>query len=112
MRAPTVDVSRACNERGKDIYAVKLSSPAYEVNIAIPVAQVEKLKKVPTTPWLSGAMRLGRLAGAAVFWSCDKKKVSILIGHDDQTWDVGIFIPLGTFKTMLREIESCPNDSF
>jgi hypothetical protein len=33
--------------------------------------------------------------------------VGILIGRDDETWDVGITISLSTFQRILREIEAC-----
>ena len=84
---------------------IKVGCSTYEVNVRTRPSEVKKLKKVPGSPWEKGALRLGRSAGADVFWSCDAKKVSILIGYDDQTWDIGVTIPLGVFKTMLREID-------
>lgn len=107
MRPPTVDVEKSLSKPGSDIYNIKIGSERFEVNIAIPVGQAKKLKQVFSTPWEPGSIRLGRSAGSAVFWSCDKRTVSILIGHDDETWDVGFSIPLATLKAIIREIEKC-----
>jgi len=43
--------------------------------------------------------------GLAFFGLFDHGKVSILIGRDDQTWDVGIKIPVRTLNSILREVE-------
>ena len=39
---------------------------------------------------------------AQAHWSCDDAKISILIGHDAETWDIGFWMP----ELVLAEIET------
>ena len=56
---------------------------------------------------LSGALRIGECAGAPVFWStgAESNSISVLVGHDDQTWDFGVALPASTIGEILKRIE-------
>jgi hypothetical protein len=107
MPSASVSVERGYDSSRKAAFLIKVATVTYEVNVWIPVRKIKKLRDVPQTRWLGRALRLGRSAGSDVFWCCDDNKVGILIGRDDETWDVGITISLSTFQRILREIEAC-----
>ena len=94
-------------EEGEHFYAVKVSTPTFEINVRVPSNDVPKLAKVRTTPWENGALRIGESAGAPAFWSSSEGgTVSILVGHDDQTWDIAVLMPPETVDEILREISA------
>jgi hypothetical protein len=92
-------------EDGRPAIAVKIQGPAYELNVWIPVSELPSLRRVPSTRWEKGALRIGRSAGSETFWSCDSGEVFIGVGHDDQTWDFGVLLSEGEFSRLLSEIE-------
>jgi hypothetical protein len=117
--APTGGVSpsvsaEVCLVDSQECYAVKISAPIFEFNVIFAPAEVARLARVRQTPWLTGALEIGRSAGSPVWWSVDEDDspyLSILIGHDDQTWDIGFTLPLTTLDSVLREIEQLQRES-
>ena len=50
-------------------------------------------------------------AGSPAFWCVSDEAdvyLSILVGHDDQTWDIAVSLPLDTIDDIRREIAACP----
>lgn len=93
-------------EDGVAYYAIKISSSFVEFNVTIPGSEIDQLRQVLSTDWASGALRLGTSAGAAVFWCTgDDDTLSVLIGHDDQTWDIGLTLPA---KVVPQILDSLP----
>jgi hypothetical protein len=90
---------------GRPAFAVKIQGAAYELNVWIPVSELSALRKVPSTPWGTGALQIGESAGSASFWSCDSGEIFIGVGHDDQSWDFGASFPESEFARLLSEIE-------
>jgi hypothetical protein len=109
-RRKSADVSvsvEAVLEDGQQFYVVKVSRPVFEVNVRVPSRDVQKFTKVRTTPWESGSLRIGESAGAPAFWALSEDgTVSILIGHDDEIWDIAVSVPPDTIEEILREIEA------
>jgi len=50
-----------------------------------------------------GSLQFGKCLESKVWWSLEKDDVNILIGPDDETWDVGINIPVELYKTIKSE---------
>jgi hypothetical protein len=71
---------------------VKISSERFEVNLRIPRDEVPRLRLVTSADWNKReSIRLGQVGDAAAFWcSGEDGTVSILVGHDDETWDVAV----------------------
>lgn len=65
------------------------------------------LGRVAAARWIDGALRIGRSAGAAVHWSVDLDRLTLLIGHDDQTWDVGLTLPASLLPTIIEAVNRC-----
>lgn len=104
----------AIDAGGAPSYAVKIGADSFEVNVLIPAAEADRLSRVRRTPWEGGALRIGTSAGAPAWWCAgggdiddDTTTVSILIGEDDQTWDVALQLPAEVIDDVLREIDRC-----
>lgn len=85
---------------------LKISSDAFELNVALRIYELERLDKVLSTPWQGGALQLGSSANSAAWWSCDDGEVSICVGHDDQTWDFSISFPVSELAHLRECIET------
>jgi hypothetical protein len=103
----TLDVSggMAVLEDNSSGVAIKIQSIDWELNIYFHPQEINNLKRITETSWIDGSIKAGRSARSDVFWSCDEGSVSILIGHDDQTWDFGVFIPQSEFIKILHEFQ-------
>jgi len=85
-------------------YKVKLQTEVFEINIRIPAAEVDELKLVPSSSWDEGSMQIGESAGAPVFWSTEDGVVALLIGEDDENWDIALSVPVAVVDTILQAI--------
>jgi hypothetical protein len=106
MRKVDVTVDEL-TEDGVDSYAIKISSEFVELNVVIPCSEIQQLRDAHTIPWGSGAIRLGTSAGANVYWSAgDAGTLSVLVGHDDQTWDIGLTLPADVISMIFSGLPS------
>jgi len=90
-------------------YAIRLAMDACELTVHVPMTDVSKIAEVRSTPWLKGALQIGESADAPAFWSVGddeetKDTVSILLGHDDQTWDIAVRMPVSVIDDIARAI--------
>lgn len=85
-------------------YSVKLQSEVFEVNIHIPATEVEELRLVASSTWEEGSMQIGESAGAPVFWSTEDGVVALLIGEDDENWDIALSLPVAVMDTIIEAI--------
>jgi hypothetical protein len=85
-------------------YSVKLQSEVFEVNIRIPADEVEELKLVASTTWEDGSMQIGEASGAPVFWSTEDGVVALLIGEDDENWDIALSVPVAVMDEIIQAI--------
>jgi hypothetical protein len=96
---------------GGPLYVVKIQTDAFELNVWVAIDGVAKFDRVRAAPWMKGAVRIGRSAKSPAFWCVgdeDNQGLSILVGHDDQTWDIAVSLPLDTIDVIRREIAACP----
>jgi hypothetical protein len=105
MQELEITVGEGTLEDGSPAKTIKIQTDTYELNVWIPFDQIELLAMVPSTSWEAGALKIGKAASSDVFWATENDVVSILIGHDDETWDVGIFLPMASFRDVLEKIE-------
>jgi hypothetical protein len=104
----TVDVDYSF-DGDKRFYAVSLSTQTWLALIHVAPEDVERLGEVTSRPWDDGALRIGDSAGASAFWSInsdkDRDTVVILIGEDDETWDISFAVPATTIDEILAAIK-------
>jgi len=68
----------------------------WEVHVWAPLADLSRLSKIRTATWDERrSLQVGTCGGSPVFWAvADGGQATILIGQDDETWDVALMIPL------------------
>jgi hypothetical protein len=96
-----VDVT--LNEAAGSVVVMKLQTPTWEVNIEAPAADFVRLRSIDDADWNARrSLAIGTSAGARVYWAISGEQAMILIGHDDETWDIAVAVPQPT----VREIAS------
>jgi hypothetical protein len=93
-------------DNGEPAIALKLSNETTEVNVQLNIDEAHSLNRVLTLPEESRALLFGKCASSQVHWRRDhEKRFYLLIGHDDETWDVGITLSEATFSQIICKIE-------
>lgn len=109
MTTASISVEKDAAPEGT-LYAIKIGCDEFEINVWVREAELERLSEVRRTPWLSGSLRIGTAAEAAAWWSVSSPDegpptLSILVGHDDETWDFGVTLPLDVLDDVLNAVE-------
>ncbi|HQU82249.1 MAG TPA: hypothetical protein PKY59_03950 [Pyrinomonadaceae bacterium] len=64
------------------------------------------IQNVKTAKWDDrSTVKLGKCLGAQSFWTCENDILSILIGDDDEIWDMGFLMPQTVIEDIISEIE-------
>ena len=88
---------------------VKLQDETWELNIRATTDELWKLAGIQKTDWdQRRTLQVGTCASAPVWWNERDGTVDILVGHDAETWDMGVTIPLGTVHELLEELGEPP----
>jgi len=85
-------------EAGPDgVVAVKLQAPEWELNLRATAAELATLDGIRETDWgARRVLRVGETAGSRVYWAAEGETASIMVGHDDETWDFAVMVPVAT----------------
>ncbi len=90
-----VVVESEVDTEGRTVACAKISGGEWEVNIRATPLEFAELGAIRTATWAARkTIAAGTAAGTPVFWACDGSHVSILIGADDETWDVAVSVPV------------------
>lgn len=64
-----------------------------------------RLGRIRTADWnLRASLAVGESAGAEVFWAATGDSVAILVGHDDETWDFSVVVPLAVVDEITSRV--------
>lgn len=89
---------------------LKIGCALFEANFWIPLPDMEKLKRVRETAPEDESIQIGHSAGSPAFWSRGEGDlVMIVVGDDDQTWDIGLSVPDAIFTEILVKVLSFLN---
>jgi hypothetical protein len=109
----SVSVDPGRDESGAPLYHLKLQTDAFEVNLRVRPQDVPKFEHVRSAAWeRRGSLRIGEAAGSHAFWSVGGEgddSIAVLIGRDDECWDIGLSFPPETIDAIRREIAACPS---
>lgn len=103
---PTVSAEAASHGATSHV-VVKVGTPQLEINVRIPGGDMAKLDGVRLAAWDSRrSLQIGEVAGAGAWWCVDVHAgtLSILVGEDDETWDVAATLPIGTLDAIISEV--------
>ncbi|WP_148613049.1 hypothetical protein [Nocardioides rubriscoriae] len=102
----SVDVDTTYDDSGEEILA-KFSDENWEVNVRARASEFLTLSDIRSFDWNERrATKVGRCAGTNVFWCSDGKTATIMLGHDDETWDVAFSLPVEVIDDLVRQVRS------
>lgn len=103
-RFPCVTLNDCDAAEGDHRYGIKIQLKDAELNISVKPEEMGLFSRVLTASWdHRESIRIGSCCDAPVFWCSDFETVSILIGHDDETWDVSFSLPHSVIEDILAE---------
>jgi hypothetical protein len=72
-----------------DGLALKLQTDAWEVNVYASADDLLRLRDIRTAEWgHRPSIRAGTSGEAKPFWASTGGAAALMIGHDDETWDI------------------------
>ncbi|TDD63536.1 hypothetical protein E1293_43105 [Actinomadura darangshiensis] len=80
-----------------------LQSETWELHIRATLANLSRLNGIREASWEERkSLQIGNCAGSPVFWTiAPDDQATLLIGQDDETWDIGLLIPLTTIDKIV-----------
>jgi hypothetical protein len=110
QHARMVDVSLNVASGGNEaiLVLVKLQSPTWEVNFRATPDELARLEGIRDADWAARrCLQVGESAGSRVYWSADAEMATIMVGHDDETWDFAVTVPLACVDKIVTAAEAC-----
>jgi hypothetical protein len=96
---PTTDHS------GQRCASLNVMTAHYGLVVLLTADEVAHLHQNDPGEWDErGSLRLGRCHENPVFWSADSETLSILSGHDDESWSTSFILPLDQLAVIRREL--------
>lgn len=81
----------------------------YEINIRLTKSEVNYIiENIKSAIWSERqSIKMGKSANTNVFWTYEAEidKISILIGQDDETWDIAFLLPFEVIDKMRKEMK-------
>jgi hypothetical protein len=91
------EVSEGCS--------VKIQAELCEVNVWASAADLLKLRDIRSADWNARrSIAVGRAAGSPVWWCSDGESATLLIGHDDETWDMSLTVPAHVVDEIVAQV--------
>ena len=101
----SVAISAGTVDNGRPCFFVKLSGPDCELNLIVSESELKQLRSVGESRWLARrSVSAGKCLGSPAFWSCEDGRLSVLVGPDDEAWEVGYSAPEALVNQLLQEI--------
>jgi hypothetical protein len=99
-----VTVNLASRRDEPILVAVKLQSSAWELNFRAAPEELAGLGSIREADWVTRrCLHIGTSAGAPVDWSVAGETTTIMVGHDEETWDIAVTVPIATVETIVAE---------
>jgi hypothetical protein len=87
-----------------DGFALKFQTDVWEVNVYASADDLLRLRDIRTADWgQRPSIRAGTSAGAQAFWASTGGAAALMIGHDDETWDITVTIPFDVIDQVVEE---------
>lgn len=87
------------------IASVKLQSSQWELNIHGSLHEFAQLARIDETDWATRrVLRVGVCAGSPTFWCAEASVVMLLIGADDEAWDIAMVIQRPTIDEIVTAV--------
>ena len=87
--------------------AVKIQASSGRSTSVASAAELLKFRDIRSANWDSRTNdRIGRAAGSPVWWCSDGESATLLIGPDDETWDVSLTVPVHVVDEIVAQAAS------
>lgn len=84
---------------------MKVQTDHYEVNIWLTESEVNELQSNDPGEWCSrGALRVGKCAESSVYWNIHGDFLSIIIGHDEESWSISFSLPVAALAQIRQAL--------
>ena len=103
---PVIDVTLELTTTpdGQDVVAVKVQDSTWELNFRATREELSGLDAIRGADWKTRrGLHIGQCAGSQVHWVIDDDTVTILVGHDDETWDVAVSVPVAIVDQIVAD---------
>ena len=102
---PQVEVETDSDDSGHGLVSAKITDDRWELNVRAQVPDFLSLSDIRSMDWNSRRVAsVGTCLGAAVFWSSDGDTATIMVGHDDETWDLAVSIAVEVVDDLVRQV--------
>ncbi|GAB3881452.1 hypothetical protein GCM10029964_037540 [Kibdelosporangium lantanae] len=83
---------------------VKLQAPTWELNFRATADDLARLSQVRDTDWAARrCLHIGESAGSPVHWATDGQTTTIMVGQDDETWDIAVAVPTAAVDRIVAD---------
>jgi hypothetical protein len=92
------------DDEDRTLVLVMLQSPSWVFSFRATLGELDGLRSIREADWLARrSLHIGRSADAPVHWAVNGETVTILIGHDDETWDIALEVPVVTVDDIVAQ---------
>lgn len=97
----------AYDEQKMDVFSLKIQGGDFwELNIELTKKELESITEIKNAHWDERrSLKLGKCLNSPVFWCRDNEIFSILIGNDDEVWEVGASMSESVINDLIKEID-------
>lgn len=96
-------------DQTSEAFTLKISSEGLEINLKLSHQDIKTIiNNITNANWeIRNTIKAGVCLGANVFWCCDDNKTSVLllIGQEDETWQIGLKLPFSIINDLQQEIK-------
>jgi hypothetical protein len=84
----------------------------WELNVRSTFGDLSRLRNIRSAVWNERrSIEAGTTVGGRVFWACpagtaNDETATILIGHDDEAWDIAFLVPVSVVERIGRPAEA------
>jgi len=90
------------------VVCVILQTPEWELQVYATPEELVELRSIRDADWdQRRSLQIGKCLGVPVHWSvvaATEGVATILIGPDDETWEIAITVPITTVDTIVAEV--------
>ena len=85
--------------------SLKLATDEWEVNVHGSPDDLSRLSEIRSVSWSERrSIQAGESAGAPAYWASTGDQAALMIGHDDETWDVSVTVPFDVIDQVVSEV--------
>jgi hypothetical protein len=91
-------------------FALKLATDQWEINVRAPAADFLRLAGIRSAVWKERrSIQAGESAGAHAYWASTGDHAALMIGQDDETWDITLTLPFEVLEEIVEDVRRLTN---